>query len=66
MLKRMFVPTAEEVSSKGVKKTGTLPFTKYQGDQIQENEMGWTCNMHGGSEKCIQHVGQKTSIEEAT
>jgi hypothetical protein len=55
MLKRM-LPKAEEVSSKGVNKTGTLPFTTYQGDQIQANEMGWTFSMHGGSDKCIQHV----------
>jgi hypothetical protein len=28
--------------------------------QIKEDEMGGSCTMHGGDEKCIQNFGRKT------
>jgi hypothetical protein len=30
------------------------------GDQIKKLEMGWTCSMFGGEDRCIQGFGGKT------
>jgi hypothetical protein len=30
------------------------------GNQIEKNEMGWTCSTYGGKEKCIQDFGGDT------
>ena len=31
----------------------------YLGDKIKKNEMGGTCSMYGGEERCIQGFGGK-------
>jgi len=36
-------------------------FTKYyEGDGIQEDEIGRACSTHGRDEKCVQSFGWKT------
>jgi hypothetical protein len=38
---------------------GTVILTKYSGDQIKKNEMGWACGMctYLRKERCIQGFG---------
>jgi len=33
--------------------------TKYSGDKIEKNEMGWACSTYRGQDRCIQEFGGK-------
>jgi len=39
---------------------------KHWGDQIKKNEMGWSCGMYGGKERCIQGFGWEICGKETT
>jgi hypothetical protein len=57
MLRRIFVPTREEVTG-GWRKLHSVVFTKYYGDQHKEDGMvGHVARM--GDEKCVQDYGWK-------
>jgi len=38
----------------------------YSGDQIKKNEIGGTCSMYGGQERCTQGFGGETAEKETT
>ena len=47
-----------------------LPAKCHSGDQIKNNETGWTCGTHGKQERCIQdfdaggHLSEKDHLED--
>jgi hypothetical protein len=54
-LRRMFGVKRDAVSGDLEK---TVIFSKYYyNDQIKDFEIGETCSMYGGDEKCVQNVG---------
>jgi hypothetical protein len=51
-----------EGGNRGLEKTAKELFvlhTKYYpGDQIKDDEMGWTCEIYGREEKCVEFGGE--------